>query len=96
MCSTYIVIQIIPINETFCGGAVTYSITVSPSHDQIYVISETRSYITGLTNNTLYEITINALRGDSIIHQTTINQSTRQPLSKYAYILYSMYILKQH
>ena len=86
MCSTYIVIQIIPINETFCGGAVTYNTTVSPSHGQVDVINQTISNITGLTNNILYEITIDALRGDSIIHQTRINQSTRQTLSKCAYV----------
>ena len=87
MCSTYIVIQIIQINEMFCGGAVTYSTTVSPSHDQIVAINQTISNITGLTDNTLYEITINALRGDSRIYQTRIIQSTLQPLSKYTCIL---------
>ena len=96
MCLTYIVIQIIPINEMFCGGAVTYSTTVSPSHGQLDVINQTISNITGLTNNTFYEITIDTLRGDSRIYQTRINQSTLQLLSKYTCILYCMYILKQH
>ena len=80
----------------FCGGAVTYSTTVSPSHGHIDVINQTISNITGLTNSTLYVITIDASRGDSIVHQTRIIQSTLQPISKYTYILYSMNILKQH
>ena len=87
VCSTYVVIQIISIDEMFCGGAVTYSTTVSPSHGQINDTNQKISNITGLTNNTLYEITINALRGDSRVYQTRIIQSTLQPLSKYAYIL---------
>ena len=68
----------------FCGGAVTYSTTVSPSHGQIDFINQTISNITGLTNSTLYVITIDALRGDSIcvVYQTRIIQSTLQPISK--------------
>ena len=80
----------------FCGGNITYNATVSPSHGQIDVINETINNITGLTNNTLYVITIDALRDDSKVHQSRIIQSTLQPLSKYTYILYCMYILKQH
>ena len=87
MCSTYIVIQIIPINEIFCGGTITYGTTVSPSHGQVNVINQTISNITGLTNNTLYVITIDALRGDSKVHQIRIIQSTLQPISKYTHIL---------
>ena len=67
----------------FCGEALTYTTTVSPSHGQIVAINQTIRNITGLTNNTLYEITINTLRGDSRVHQIRIIQSTLQPLSKY-------------
>ena len=89
VCSNYIVIQIMPI---YCGGAVTYTTTILPSHGQIVVINETIHNITGLTNNTSYVITVDAWRGDNRVHQTRISQSTLQPMSKYAYLLYCMYI----
>ena len=79
----------------FCGGNITYNTTVSPSHGQVDVINQTISIITGLKNNMLCEITIDALRGDSKVHQIRIIQSTLQPISKYAYILYCIYQHKQ-
>ena len=88
-CSTYIVIQIIPINEAYCGGAVTYTTTVSPSHGQTAIMNETIHNIIGLTSNTSYAITVDAWRGDNRVHQTRISQSTLQPLSKYVYIMYT-------
>ena len=90
VCLTYIVIQIITINEIFCDGAITYNTTVSPSHGQIDDKNQKISNITGLTINTLYVITIDALREDSRVHQTRIIQSTLQPISKYVYVLYCM------
>ena len=87
-CSTYIVIQIIPINEAYCGGAVTYTTTVSPSHGQIAIMNETIHNITGLTNNTSYMIAVDAWRGDSKVHQTRISRSTLQPLSKYVCVMH--------
>ena len=70
----------------FCGGAVTYTTTVSPSHGQIDVISETMHNITGLTNNTSYMITVDAWRGDNRVHQTRISHSTLELLGKYVCI----------
>ena len=80
--STYIVIQIIPINEMFCGGAVTYTTTVSPPHGQIDAISQTVYNITGLRDNTTYAITTFALRRSDIVHSVTIIVSTLQSQSK--------------
>ena len=50
--------------KLYCGGAVTYTTTVSPSHDQIAITNEKMHNITGLTSNTSYMITIDAWRGD--------------------------------
>ena len=78
----------------FCGGAVTYTTTVSPSNGQIFNISKTIHNITGLTNNTPYMITVDAWRGDNRVHQTRISQSTLDPLGKYAYsCMYHMHML---
>ena len=76
----------------YCGGAVTYTTTVSPSHDQIAITNEKMHNITGLTSNTSYMITVDAWRGDNRVHQTRISQSTLQPMSKYAYLLYCTYV----
>ena len=90
ICSTYIVIQIIPINESFCGEDVTYCTTELSSQGYVDEINQTIHNITDLKNNTLYEITVEALRRNSIVHQTTINQSTLQPESKCACTMYPM------
>ena len=95
-CSTYIVIQILPINEILCGGGVTYTTTVSPSDGQIVMMNQTIHNITELTNDTLYEITVNAWRGDKRVHQTRISQSTVQPISKYVDLLYCMYHVRSY
>ena len=80
--STYVVIQIIPINEMFCDGAVTYTTTVSPSDGQVDVVNQTIHNITGLTGNTTYAITTVALRRGDVVHSVTIIVSTLQSKSK--------------
>ena len=73
-----------------------YTTTISPSHGHMVITSETILNITGLTNDTLYKITIDALRGDNRVHQTTISQSTLQPISKYVDLLCCMYHVAIH
>ena len=85
-CLTYIIIRIIKIDEMFCGGAVDYSTTISPSHGQLVVINDTFHNFTGLTSNTSYIITTNAIRRNSLIHHTEITESTLGSLSMYLYI----------
>ena len=80
MCLTYIVVQIIPINELFCGGALNYDTTVSPPGGPVVAINDTIRNITNLISNTSYEITVDALIESSSVHQTKIDHSTLQPL----------------
>ena len=80
--STYIVIRIIPINEMFCGGAVTYTTTVSPSDGQVDVVNQTIHNITGLAGNTTYAVTTIALRRGYVVHSVTIIVSTLQSKCK--------------
>ena len=87
-CLTYIIIRITKIDEIFCGGAVNYSTTISPSDGQLVVINDTFHKFTGLTSNTSYTITTNALRRNSLIHHTEITESTLKSLS-----MYFMYII---
>jgi len=82
-CLTYIIIRIIKIDEMFCGGEVNYNTTISPSDRQLVVIKDTFHNFTGLTNNTSYTITTNALRRNSSIHHTEITESTLASLSMY-------------
>jgi len=60
----------------FCGGAVNYISTISPSHGQLVVINDTFHNFTGLTSDTSYTITTIALRRNSPIHYTEIREST--------------------
>ena len=87
ICPTYIVVQILPNDEMFCGGAstVTYNATstVLPSHGQVHAVNQTTHNITGLTRNTTYLITTVVLRSDIMIYNTTMNGSTLLSRSKY-------------
>ena len=71
-----------PINEMFCGGAVTYTTTISPSDGQVDDINRDVHNITGLRTNTLYLVTTVALRSGIRIHEAILNVSTPQSLSK--------------
>ena len=86
--STYIVINIIPINGMYCGGAsaVTYTTTVSPPHGLVD-INQNIHNITGLVENTTYTITTVALRGGNMVHNATIIASTLESESKYIPII---------
>ena len=87
ICSTYIVVQILPNDEMFCGGAstVTYdaTCTILPSHGQVDTVNQTTHNITGLTKNTTYLITIFVLRRNIMIYNITMNGSTLLTRSKY-------------
>ena len=86
-CLTYIVIELMAINEMFCGGAgaVTYNyVIVPPSHSPVYPSNQAMHNITGLSGNTSYLIITSALRnGNELLYNTTRNESTLQSLSKY-------------
>ena len=81
-CLTYIAIEIIPINEIFCGGALNYT-TIPPSDGKLNVVNETVHNISGLRINTSYEITTVALRNGSEVLNATMNEMTLQSLSKF-------------
>ena len=77
----------IPMNETFCVGSVTYTITVEPSDGNVSMINETMHNITGLKVSTMYKITTTvALRGSDKEYEATLNVSTLQPTSKHVAI----------
>jgi len=90
--STYIIIKIIKIDEMFCGGAVNYSTTISPSDGQLEVIDGTFHNFTGLTSDTSYTITTKALRRNSLIHHTEITESTLGSSSMYAFMYISIQV----
>ena len=92
-CLTYIVIQLMPIDEEKFCGAVTYSYTIvslshPPSRDPVYPMSQTIQNITGLSGNTFYSITVFALRNGNELYNTTMIDLTLESLSKYVFTIH--------